>query len=1510
VLGLPLPEPGLHVVELRSQILGRALLAREAPMHVRSVALVTNLAVHFKHGRDSALVWVTTLDRSRPAAGAQVAVNDCRGVPLWRGRTDAQGLAAIPRHFGPEHTQSREDAPCLGDDGLFISARHGGDLALVRSGWQRGIEPWRFGLPVRWDSFEGDDTLRAHTVFDRVLLRAGETLSMKHLVRQQRGGARPALLRPPAAQLPAEAVISHVGSGTEHRLALQWDAASGSALSSWPVPRHAALGVYDVVLERDGQRFSAGSFRVEALRVPLVDARLSGPALNDGALVAPAALALQAQLNAWSGGPLAAQAVELSALLRPRSLRFDAYDDFSFEPPRGTAVETNETEGEEAPQRDRLLQTLQGRTDAQGGARFELSALPPLEAPAELLAELRFTDLNGEVQTVLQRLPLAPSALATGLRLPGWARAAGSVRFTAVVLDQRGRPQAGRELQVSGRLHQVLSTRKRIVGGFYAYDNTRQTRDLGALCSGRSDSRGLLDCEVRLEEPGEVELIARAVDDAGRAAESATTVWVSGRGELWFAQSDDDRIDLLPEQRELQPGQTARLQVRMPFREATALVTVEREGVIDARVLTLRGRDPVLEVPVPARAARKRGGAEKPPSWAPNVVVSVLLLRGREQTVPWWTAFTWGWRSPRQWWQAWRDGEGPPPTALVDLARPAFKIGVAALRVGLAEHRLDVQVRPEKTSYAVRETVHTTVQVLQDGRPAAFADVAFAAVDEGLLALDPNRSWDLLAGLMPPRPWGVHTATAQMEVVGRRHYGRKALPPGGGGGANPTRELFDTLLLWQGRVQLDARGLARIAVPLNDSLTSFRLVAIAAAGDDRFGTGSASVRVTQDLQLLPGLPAQVREGDRFDATVTLRNTTAAALPVRATLAGRTAAGDIELPPQTVTLGPGAALELRWPVQVPEGVERIAWTAQVQADRPTAGPLQDRVQWTQPVTPAVPVQVLQATLQPLPAGTLLELALAPPAGALPGRGGVELALQPRLASTPAGLQRWWDSMRWTCLEQQVSRAIALDDRAAFETLAAELPAYLDADGLPHFFPPRPGEAASGSERLAAHLLTAAHAAGWRWPDALEEQMLQGLADFAAGRIERRDGPTPRGAAWDRALDRDVRRLAALHALALHQRTPARALDSLSFTPARWPTSALLDAQVLLQRTPALAQRDARLAEVQRVLRSRLQLGGRQLAFSTDASDHWWWLMDGADSNAARWLLALLDAPGPATADGREPAALLTGLLARQRGGAWATTTANLWGALALRRFAQRFEAETVSGQTHLALLPPGRTGAALNAATPGAFTLDWQAAASGGGALQPWPDAVRSAGAGTGPGRTAGPAQLLARHDGSGRPWLTVQALAAVPLQAPVVAGYRITQQVAALQQQRPGVFSRGDLLRVTLSVQAETDMAWVVVDSPIPAGATLIGSGLGRDAVVATAGTAAPNDNALLAWEERGADAWRGTFEWLPRGTRTLQYTLRLNQSGRFQLPPVRVQGMYAPELQGELPQPVLEVLP
>jgi hypothetical protein len=83
---------------------------------------------------------------------------------------------------------------------------------------------------------------------------------------------------------------------------------------------------------------------------------------------------------------------------------------------------------------------------------------------------------------------------------------------------------------------------------------------------------------------------------------------------------------------------------------------------------------------------------------------------------------------------------------MVDLAKPAFKLGVAALKVGTAAHELQVSVQPDKPQYTVRGKALVRVKVTQGGQPVPGAELAFAAVDEGLLALRDNEQLAAAAG--------------------------------------------------------------------------------------------------------------------------------------------------------------------------------------------------------------------------------------------------------------------------------------------------------------------------------------------------------------------------------------------------------------------------------------------------------------------------------------------------------------------------------------------------------------------------------------------------------------------------------------------------------------------------------------------------------------------------------------------------------------------------------------------
>src|SRR5690606_20995930 len=116
------------------------------------------------------------------------------------------------------------------------------------------------------------------------------------------------------------------------------------------------------------------------------------------------------------------------------------------------------------------------------------------------------------------------------------------------------------------------STRQRLVGGFYSYQNRTDVRDLGVLCEGTTNEQGLLICPATIQQSGQVELLVSAADDQGRDSQAATNLWLVGKDQLWFGGNNDDRIDLIPARKSWKPGETAEFQVRMPFRQATALV--------------------------------------------------------------------------------------------------------------------------------------------------------------------------------------------------------------------------------------------------------------------------------------------------------------------------------------------------------------------------------------------------------------------------------------------------------------------------------------------------------------------------------------------------------------------------------------------------------------------------------------------------------------------------------------------------------------------------------------------------------------------------------------------------------------------------------------------------------------------------------------------------------------------------------------------------------------------------
>ncbi|MCZ2136367.1 MAG: hypothetical protein LC098_13230 [Burkholderiales bacterium] len=1393
VVGLPLAEPGLHVVEAESSALGASLLGKKAPMYVRAVALVTNLGVHVKVGSAGTLAWVTRLNDAGVVADATVRIRDCKGAEIASGRTDRDGLARLT----PKSTKNRDACP------NFVFAESGDDIAFTRTDWTRGIESWRFNLP--WD-YEFDDASEGrqlvHTVLPRNLLRPGETVYMKHYARDQR---RFGTAAPDVSKLAKTLSMINEGNNERSSLKLEWSA-RGNALTTLRLPNNARRGQYRIEINgRTTARFTVADFRL-----PVYKAEVSIPEAN---AIGGDTVAFDARLSFLSGGPASGDVVTVRSRIDPRTWPgFDGLSEYSFTP---TEDETPDSRRKRASTKGQPGGEDQTVTLSDGGGVRVPLATSPIARPHTLIADLEYRDPNGEIYTAQARSVLWPAATLIGIRTDDWAMARDKLVYHLISTDITGKPVAGVKFAVRGVNRVWNAYRKRNIGGFYSYETNDERRDLGVLCEGTTDRNGRFTCTSSVTASGEVELTADVADARGRHASASASVWAANGDDWMWRSESSDRIDLLPEKKRYEPNEKARFQVRMPFREATVLVTVERDGgVLSSFVTRLAGKNAIIEVPLKEE-------------WAPNVYVSALLVRGRLGS--------------------------PAPTALVDLGKPAFKLGLTNIDVAWKRYGLDVQVTSDKTEYQTRDKAQVRVKVNRsnNGKPGDNAELAVFAIDEALLELQGNNTWKLLDAMMRRRDHNITTATAQMQVIGKRHYGRKALPPGGSGGRGAgTRELFDTLLLWQGTVQTDGNGEASVEIPLNDSLTRFRIVAVADAYGERFGTGETSIRSTRDLQLFSGLPAVVRHGDQYRAAVTLRNSTQREITTEAS-------GDMggkALAKREQRIGAGQSAILQWDVIAPGEGSSVTWNFAANEKGKARG---DALRVTQTLQTPLPIRTLAEANAEIKGKSSLRL--KPDANV--DRGELLVSLARTYGTDTSGIRAYFARYPFACLEQRMTKAMGTKDPASWEIIANSLGNYLSPSGLAHYYP---GATDEGYPALTAFVLAGANEAAWELPDAARERMLSGLERYVAGDIKTSRSWLPSDGQYLLS-----EKLIALEALSRYGRVSKRLLDTIRVDPVKLTAASLADWLDILNRSADIADRAALRRAAMAELRDNIRVNNGVATIAR--SDNRWYFMRSDDYTMARMFRLSLETKE--LAEYRLP--LLRGLNNRMhRGGYFYGTQANLWAAFALEKYARLASAD-------------GRTRVTFRGETK---ELVWDNTITEGELRFAWP---------------VDGGELTLEHLGSGMPWARAQVRAPVPLTGRIDNGIGLSKTFRPVQQKRPGRYSVGDVIQVTVTADNKTGVGWLAIDDPVPAGSTVLG-GLSKLANISEP----PRTWQGYRYVERTFTSVRTSFEWASKGSHSVSYDLRLTTPGRFALPATHAEALYAPEVNGDLGNVTFEIDP
>ena len=1449
VVGIPLSKKGLHIVEYQSKILGKAILDRETPLFTSTAVLVTDLAVHYKKSGDGqSLVWVTSLSEGKPVADVNLSLLDCHGGVRATGKSKADGTWLI----STEDSRAVKNNHCDWNESLgahsLIMAKKGDDFSFTLDSFKTGIESWRFNL----DHFWGRKSRPSHTVFARDLLKPGQKVFMKHYFREfhWEGFGVPKVL-------PDTVVIRHDGGGRgsmsegdgegedglgenentandEWKLPVQFDAL-GIATTEWTIPENAHLGFYSVTLKRGEDTLSHnGGFEVQEFRLPVVNVGFKAPDPITAETRNPK-LAIQGTF--LSGGPTSNLGVELRFLRKVTPDVRRGFGEWVFgqnapvkagvidQDQRGDAEDlgawTEEGEGG-ASERSRssrkadmvlnsnLVKKL--NLDSMGSAYVEFpTEVLNADQDAEVQVAMNYTDPNGEIQTFMRSISVLSRDRYLGVssRLGYSFDDPKEIKFPIHLAQGNGKAVSGGKIRVNLYRETQFTHRIKLTGGFYGYHRTTEIKREGELCkSGETDSKGEFLCLGQVSEPGRYIAEIVSEDSKGRDLYYRHDFTVYGKSEDAADYSENDRLTLVPLKSEFNLGEDAVIGVKSSFKEAEALVTLEREGVMEFFTTHLSGEKPEIRFPVKKE-------------YSPNLVVSVMLVRPRVAA--------------------------PEPTGLLDLAKPAFKLGMVNLKFGIDAHRLPLTMKTDLPVYQVRSKMKVSIET----KPRA--EVALMVVDQALLKLKANETVNLLDEMMISQGHGVETATNQINLIGKRHFGKKATPFGGGGGKLMPRELLDSLVAWKPRLKADATGKIEAEIKLNDSISSFAVIAVGSEGLDYYGTAKTEVATTQDLQILSSVPPTLRENDDLPLQFLLRNTTLETLHVTANLT----VGKESQRSQEVEVAPQSTQEVSWKVHVPFNVSTLPLLMSVTSKEGAS----DSLKIAPKVVELVPVTVREGYLEQLSSSPAV-LPVGFPKEALVGKGGYRVQVQSRLSEVPESVTRYFKYYPFSCLEQRTSIAIGLQDEKAFQGIVKDLKIYRDSNGMLKYFP----GTRFGSIDLTAYFALMAKEASvlnskFQLPHDEAEKLTVALKEAMRGRIHISEPWWPQYVASNE-------RIAAGEALSLYEAIEAPDYESLKSVRDRSKLSHALSLVAILKNSgKTLSKFSGDLKEYQNEILAHFRFENTHLNLLDTGFWFFGGLRDTPNGLMARTLQKFVGEGEKETAT-----KLLRSLMEVAKTSAYDTTSGNALAVLALHGFGEKYEKDPVNGELKLTVGSVEKK-LKMNEKTKRASTLI----------------SVKDLPA------TEGKRDLKESYTGTGKPWAFTMVEAAVPLKSPLDRGYSIVKTVKSELQAKSGQNTRGDVYEVSLKIEAKAPQTWVAVSDPIPTGASILSTESGAG---------------WIAFEERRMDRMNVFFEYLPKGTIEFKYKVRLNQSGAFGLPTTRIEAMYDPTQFGEFPNAEMKIEP
>ncbi len=1386
---VPQAAKGAYFIELDRHGIPESLHPSGTAVGPQSIVQLTDIGIASKAGRREVRVWLFSHETAQPIPNARVTLCTHENEVLAEARTGSDGTAVLPRLPKAQWIQAETD------DDLHAEPLDAGTLHL----WSFGIQ----GSGRTTDKVH----LFAHT--DREAYRPGEELRLNGLART---------LGTNSWEFPTNSHVQLELRNPRHEVVLRTNLAmreAGRLAWSWKTPT-GARGTYTAALSTTQSQggtelqFEVRDFQPPAFEVSIAHQPIDAPASG---------FRFPVTARYLFGQPLSHARIAWSVDASDSRFEPEGWSGFHF----GADDRHRDAAGERVSSGS-VTQT--GIATLTGNEAVFLEPVLPLNPvapqPQRVSVTAEVTDLNQ--QTVAQGIEAIRHAsdFYLGFR---WAEREEAVLATntplrahVIAVGTDGKPWP-RTVPVTVTVSRVewASVAVLRAGQTIGYENhatmvrvseSRLSSDPSATTAGKWDAAPDAPgwTQPPQSTPGTYQAEFRTTDDSGRPVLTSVVFHVSGDARVAWHQRNGLSLELVPGRASHQPGEHATLLARTPF-SGTAWITLEREDVRVSLVTNLTGNAPALHLPIAAADI-------------PNTYASVTLIRGR----------------------AGNPHEHP---------MPEWRVGFLELPVPPDRDRLHVTFDTPSRAVAPGETVRTSVRVTDAaGNTVPQAWVTLYAVDEGYLQIKGTGLPDPLAAFNAQRPLEVETSLSLHRLLDedpeRRSFDNKGHMAGGGGRSQQQRSRFIPCPYWNTDLRTDADGRVAVSFEAPDSLTRYRLVALATDGPARMGSGTDQFEVRKLLMIESALPRFAHVGDQLAARALVFNTTTNDLTVavRCQLPSNVAFVSNAPASLQVTVPANSAKSVEFPVVFTQAGDE-PWQFRAEA----AG-LNDGVTAALVVTHAEPSQRAVRSFRVAgTGGSLTE-------GFNPAMLESAESIQVRVAASPLGLIG--ESIHqlvhypYGCVEQTGSSLlpwIALKDFPTLIPTGAGLPTNamvaINA-GVERFWTMQTPQGGLG--------YWPGDRAPLRWGSAYAAWIL------ALARQAGADVSQPK---FDKLLDwLDAQWKADAVAIGpevLHE----RCITALALATAGKPAATLHDR--LHDERDYLSMEDRGLLALALIHTDRNDPRIRELlAIPAKADDLLGYFGSQPRLLAIRLLVETRLDPTSATA-----VDLTSKLIAEQHQGHWRTTQGNAWAFLALAtQSLQASRSGPIAGSIELSGI-----------SAP--FVLD---------ALLPVARIERAF-------ATNGTARI-ARHDGS-QPLFVEVTLVARPTPprdaaVEVNSGFQIQrtfQRLDAQNQPRPvDELHVGDRVLVTLRIDAAEAAAYVAIEDPLPSILEPV------QGVFRTEGTRNPLPELSLDYREVRTDRMLFFQNFLSEGRHTIRYLARVRAAGNVVAAPARIEDMYEPD--------------